>query len=92
MSERLPETRCLLCNTKVDASTQLAGEGGPDVRPGVGSFSVCGYCGALAMYDERLHLVPLDNDHLEYLASHPAQARMIMLAQRACVKMRSMRN
>lgn len=47
---RLPACPCPLCKATLDAATWIP-DGGPPATPAAGDVTVCGYCGALLVFE-----------------------------------------
>jgi len=66
---------CPDCHEKLDAAMQIGG--GPH-RPDPGSWTLCGGCGALLIFDEKLRSVKPTKDQLNTLSpqEHSALKRI----------------
>ena len=63
---RIPESACLGCGYKIDASGSP--DGRPTKGPQPGNLSICLRCGAVMAYAEDLSLRPLTDDEVREIS------------------------
>lgn len=62
--------KCRNCNETLDAHAPM--EGNEIIKEG--DLSICGYCGAISLFDKELNLVPMTPEELVHLNDESPEA------------------